>query len=204
VGVVSGSNGNNVIELASAASAGTIGGLGSSFTGFGTVTIDTSASWTLTGSNRVADLTDDGALALGANARLDVTAAVDQHSTGVFDMGVNSRLEFAADRGASDRIAFLRPSELLIDNASAFGTGLGTTGYQGPLLRDFGIGDSIDLKDVVLAGAGLRFTQASGLLQISASHGATVATLAFDTASLGSGTFHAANDGTGHVRLTHS
>jgi hypothetical protein len=72
------------------------------------------------------------------------------------------------------------------------------------LLLDFGTGDQIGLKDVVLAGAGLTFNAGSGLLQITSGSGAGVATLHLDTASLGSGSFHLSDDGTKHVLLTHS
>ncbi len=65
VGNVIGGSGANTMELASAASAGTIGGIGSSFTGFGSILVDAGAAWTLTGANTVASgasLTDAGVL----------------------------------------------------------------------------------------------------------------------------------------------
>ena len=65
VGNVIGGSGANTMELASAASAGTIGGIGSCFTGFGSILVDAGAAWTLTGANTVASgasLTDAGVL----------------------------------------------------------------------------------------------------------------------------------------------
>lgn len=41
---------SNTMELASGTSAGTISGIGSQFTGFGTIQLDTGASWTLAGN----------------------------------------------------------------------------------------------------------------------------------------------------------
>ena len=44
----------NTLELGSAASAGTLSGLGSSFVDFGTVTVDSGAQWALAGNNTLA------------------------------------------------------------------------------------------------------------------------------------------------------
>ncbi|HEX3881554.1 MAG TPA: hypothetical protein VHW66_02745 [Stellaceae bacterium] len=62
-GAVDGGAGTNTLELASAANIGTITGLGTSFVGFGTITVDSGARWHLTGSNTIASgyrLTDSG------------------------------------------------------------------------------------------------------------------------------------------------
>ena len=67
-GIVTGGNsiGSTVVstlELASGASAGTLGGIGTQFVKFGQVTVDAGASWTLTGANTIlsgATLTDSG------------------------------------------------------------------------------------------------------------------------------------------------
>jgi len=53
------------IELAAGSGSGTIGGFGSNFTGFKTLTVDSGAQWTITGSNSLASgttLTDSGTL----------------------------------------------------------------------------------------------------------------------------------------------
>jgi hypothetical protein len=62
-GLVDGGSGNNTIELA--AGTGSLAGLGTSFTNFGTVTLDSGGSWTLTGNSTVATgvtLTSSGTL----------------------------------------------------------------------------------------------------------------------------------------------
>ena len=51
VGNVIGGSGANTLELAAGEAAGSLGGLGSSFTGFGTVAVDPGATWTLIGAN---------------------------------------------------------------------------------------------------------------------------------------------------------
>jgi hypothetical protein len=60
--------GGNVLELASAASTGTLSGLGSKYKNFGTVTVDSGANWVHGGSNTFASggtLTDGGTLTVG-------------------------------------------------------------------------------------------------------------------------------------------
>jgi hypothetical protein len=148
-------------------------------------------------------VTNDGSLSIAAGGTLDVTASVDPLSNGLFQINANSLLEIAANTGAADRMKFLGAGKLTIDAAAQFGAHVGTTTYAGPLIESFVNGDKIDLKDVLLTGALLSYTSATGLLHITQG-GAGVATLAFETSSLGAGSFHAANDGTGHLLLTHS
>jgi hypothetical protein len=65
IGNVDGGGGNNTLELASATSAGTISGFGTSFQNFGSITVDAGAQWTITGSNTLASTTSatiDGTL----------------------------------------------------------------------------------------------------------------------------------------------
>ncbi|MBV9250677.1 MAG: hypothetical protein JO227_15690, partial [Acetobacteraceae bacterium] len=130
-----------------------------------------------------------------------VTGAVDAASTGVFQLDGKS-LEAAAALGAQTQISFLGASQLTIDNAAQFGTGVSTGAYAGPLLENFGTDDKIDLKGFSLSGASLYFNAASGVLQISNS-AAQVASLAFQTASLGAGAFHAGSDGSSGIFITH-
>jgi hypothetical protein len=79
---------------------------------------------------------------------------------------------------------------------------MGTTAYAGPLLQGFGAGATVDLRDITAVGATMTYTAATGVLQIA--NGTQHASLHFDIASLGSGSFHLGNDGTGHVLLTRS
>jgi hypothetical protein len=63
------------LELTSAHSRGTIGGLGTSFTNFGTVTVDAGARWTLAANNTIARLADAGTVTIGGST-LAVTGVV--------------------------------------------------------------------------------------------------------------------------------
>src|SRR5262249_4865922 len=53
IGNVDGRGGSNTLELASAASGGTISGLGSKSLKFGTIPVDAGAQWTITGTNTI-------------------------------------------------------------------------------------------------------------------------------------------------------
>lgn len=201
-GKVFGGSGSNTLELASGG-AGTTGSIGSQFLNFGTVVVDAGASWTLTGTNTMGTVTNNGTLAVGTSSTLDVTGAVSPGSTGLFQLNSASVLEVLADTGAANKMQFLGAGEVIVDKAANFGTNVGKTTYTGPLIENFGTAAKIDLKDVSVSGSVLNYASATGLLQIT--QGSTgVATLAFQNSSLGTGTFHSGNDGTGHLLLTHS
>ena len=201
--VLAGSSGSNTLELTSGASAGSIGGIGGSIYGFGTVAVDTGATWTLAGSNTAGTVLNNGALAVASNGSLNVTTAIDPLSTGVFDLNNNSVLTIATDTGTADKMAFLGSAEAIIDTASLFGTNVGLSNYAGPLIEDFKAGDSFDLANIAAAGVTLDYTSSTGLLQV-VSGGADVASLLFQNFSLGSGTFHSASDGGSGLLITHS
>jgi hypothetical protein len=80
---------------------------------------------------------------------------------------------------------------------------VGTSTYAGPQLQDFAAGDSIDLKGFGAAGAAFQFDSATGILQIT-NGAAQHASLNFQPASLGAGTFHAATDGNGGTFISRS
>jgi hypothetical protein len=200
-GTVRAGGGNNTLELAQGVSAGSIGGLGIAFTGFGSVAADSGANWTLNGSNTAGTVSNDGTLAIASGGSLDVQTAIDPASTGLFELNANSSLEMASDLGSSDQLAFLGPSEAIIDSASLFGTNVGQSNYAGPLIEDFASGDSIDLKDIALAGVSLDYASTTGLLQVF-SGGTDVASMLFQTSSLATGVFQSSDDGSGHTLIT--
>ena len=198
VGKVSGGGGSNTLELASGGS-GTVGSIGASFVGFTALAVDSGSTWTLTGGNTIGSVSNVGALTLASSASLHVTTAVDPASTGIFKLDASSVLEVLADKGTSDKIQFIGTGELIVDKAANFGTNVGKTTYNGPLIQTFTAGDSIDLKDIAASGT-LSFTAATGLLQIN-DGAAAVATLKFENAAPG---FQGKDDGTGHLLITHS
>ena len=198
--VFSGSvNGNGgVLELT--AGTGSIGSIGSSsFSGFQTLIDDAGGDWTLTGSNSIANVTDNGSLV--AAGSLHVSTAVSSTSTGQFDLQAGGLLEVAADAAANSQIDFLGASQLTIDNAALFGTGVGGSSYAGPLLENFVTGDTIDLHSFSATGAALLYNPADGLLQIT-NGSSQVATLDFQNSTLGTGSFSFASDGSGGIKIT--
>ena len=200
--VFSGSvNGNGgVLELT--AGTGSIGPIGSSsFSNFQTLTDDAGGDWTLTGSNSIANVTDNGSLVVAGS--LHVSTAVSSTSTGQFDLQAGGLLEVAADAAANSLIDFLGASQLTIDNAALFGTGVGGSSYAGPLLENFVTGDTIDLHSFSATGAALLYNPADGLLQIT-NGSSQVATLDFQNSTLGTGSFSFASDGGGGIKITHS
>jgi hypothetical protein len=200
-GKVDAGGSGNTLELAQGASPGSITGIGSSFTGFGTVAVDSGANWTLTGSNSTGTMLNNGTLAVGVGASLNITTAVDPASAGLFVLNNGSLLEIAADVGSGNQLSFLGASEAVVDTAALFGTNVGQSTYTGPLIENFGIGDSIDLKDIGFAGVSLNYTSATGLLQV-ASGASNVASLLFQNSTLLAGTFQSADDGFGHTLIT--
>ena len=118
-----------------------------------------------------------------------------------------SLLEVAADTAASSKISFLGTSgdTLVVDFVGQFGTNIGSSSYTGPKLENFGTLDTVDLRNVVFIGATIdsyTTAAAAGLLQLHS--GTTKATLLFDNATVGTGSFHlAADSGTG-TALTRS
>ena len=198
--VFSGSvNGNGgVLELT--AGTGSIGSIGSSsFSGFQTLIDDPGGDWTLTGSNSIANVTDNGSLVVAGS--LHVSTAVSSTSTGQFDLQAGGLLEVAADAAANSQIDFLGASQLTIDNAALFGTGVGGSSYAGPLLENFVTGDTIDLHSFSATGAALLYNPADGLLQIT-NGSSQVATLDFQNSTLGTGSFSFASDGSGGIKIT--
>lgn len=219
--------GANVLELAQGSSAGSIA-FGANFTGFGSIAVDSAANWTLSGTNTIGKLptygalsvansgtldvngnttlgtiVNNGTIALATNASLDVLTDIDPSSAGVFDLNNGALMTINADTGGAYQIAFVGTSEVNINNSTAFGSNVGLTTYTGPLIEDFGIGDTIIFKNFDGLNATSSFSSSSGLLQIDIA-GTPVASLLFQTSSLGSGTFHTALASGSSMALTHS
>ena len=86
---------------------------------------------------------------------------------------------------------------------SRFGLNVGSTAYTGPLIENFAAGDTIFLKGLVPAGLAPVYSPATGLLQIT-NGTTTLASLAFDKATLAPGTIELTGDGLGDTLLTHT
>ncbi len=158
------------------------------------------------GSGTIADtryaISNDGTIEANGGT-LAIATAIDPASSGTFELNASSVLEIAADQGTADTMSFLGPSELIIDDVGKFGLNVGTSAYTGPLVENFASGDTILLKNLLPAGLAPLYNPATGILQIT--NGATsFASLAFDNATLGAGTFELAGDGLGDTVLTRS
>ena len=183
-GLVSG--GNGTLELASGASSGAITGLNTgSFKNFAALVVDAGASWTLSGSNTIASVTDDGSLV--------ITGALPAATYQIGAAGGGGTLEVASAPSAASPISFLGNSKLIIDSAAGFGANIGNASYMGPLLEGFVSGDTIDIKSFSAANASYTYNLVTGLLQIV--NGSQTASLDFQTSTLGSGAFSLTSDG---------
>jgi hypothetical protein len=205
VGTVDG-GGAGTLELLGGNTTGSISDIGSNFVGFTSAEEGSGARWTLNGSNSIGTLTDNGTLVVAGS--FDVSANLDPAGTGTVQIRSFATLEVAAVLGQGPSITFLNHGELVVDAAASFGTGIGTPGYVGPLLEHFGASAKIDLADIAptvgSAGLVLDYDTASGLLTVSRAGGSAVASLQFQTSSLGAGSFHTASDTHGGTLLTHS
>ena len=181
--------------VAGGPSTGSIGGLSTTTSGtfqnFQTLTVDTGAAWTLTGANTITNIIDNGSLV--------VTGSLPAAN---IQIGGGAALEVASAPATPSPIVFAASalkSTLKIDNYATFGTNVGGSSYSGPLLENFGAGDTIDIANLSAAGATLSYNSATGLLQIT--NGAKVASLSFQNSSL-SGAFALSSDGGTGVYLT--
>jgi len=165
--------GAGTMDLA-AGGPGTTGDL----SGVGTLAIASGAHWTLDGTNTVGDLADAGILSLAAHAQLTITGAIE---------GEN----------AAARIQFLGAADLSL----AFSGPLAAPSPAGLYIQDFSAGDTIVLNDATASGLSLAYTATTGDLQLE--RGASVlATLHFQTSSLGQGAFHLTAGPAGQALLT--
>jgi hypothetical protein len=216
-----GSGANKLIEKAGATISGTIFGGGGSLElandgtpvtmtsniSVGTLIVDPGTTWSVTANANVPNIVNNGTVAIASGTSLDVSSAVDPSSSGVFQLMTKGSLELGAILGSALKIQFRGSgptNKLTIDNASKFGTNVGSASYAGPLLENFTAGDVIDVRSIGSTGLSLNYSAASGDLQITGASGAALGTLAFQNSTLGSGTFHAAADPFGGTLITHS
>ena len=172
-----------------------------------TAAVAVGATLTVSGTEIVANLLNNGTVSIGSGASLDISTDLDPASAGIFNLTSKGSLEIAEILGTNAKIVFLGTmpaNKLTIDKAADFGLHVGINSYAGPLLEDFKAGNIIDLKGISSTGLKLTYAAASGDLQIASGGGAAVGTLRFQNATLGAGTFHIKTDGVGGTLLTHS
>jgi T5SS/PEP-CTERM-associated repeat protein len=141
--VAAGPASESVLELASASAAGTLSGLGASFAGFGTITLDAGADWTLAGASTLGagqSLADYGSLTaagLFTNDGLIITdpsvmvfdSAVT--GTGTIEIGADSDVVFFGSVASSETIVFLGSTgTLTINDPAEFKAAIIGTGHE--------------------------------------------------------------------------
>ena len=173
---------SNVLELASAASTGTITGLGDSIIGFAQITVDANAAWMLAGRDTIvsgatlsvlngASLTDAGALENDGGIVLDPSTLTvgSLIGTGSVTIGAGSTFEAQATVSSGETIRFAGNKGYL-----HFDTPGGVAGD----VTNFGLGETIDLKgvdpaSVTFQGGQLGFTGGSFSLALAGAHPVT-------------------------------
>ena len=207
-GAVMGGSGANTLQLAGGSGsitelsggAGTVTENGSwSFSNFQTIGVDAGGLWLLDGE--VPTVVDNGIVEVRGS--LTVSSAIDPGSVGTFQLDDASVIEVAAALGTGLRMSFLGSSELIVDDPSLFGIGVGTAAYAGPQLQNFGASGVIDLPSFDATGASVQFDASTGLLQIANSFSQN-ASLVFQTSTLGIGAFSVGSDGGGGTLLMRS
>jgi Hint domain len=189
VGLVNGGNAigagsTSTLELASSASTGTLNGLGSSYTNFAQITVDSNASWTLTGTNTLqtgGTITNNGTLSLTSASFADAGALVNNGvilvdpstltaasltGAGSSTIGASGTLIAQGTVSSGETIDFGGANSVLqISNAAAFA---GT-------IAGAGVNNTIDLTGLTYT-VGATGTVTGGMLTITS--GANSATLA--------------------------
>jgi len=166
----------NVLELAAGTAAtGTIAGIGPSFTGFGSVTVDAGAAWTLTGANTLATgttftnagsltvsaatLTDAGALVNNGQILIDPSSVTVASLAGIgtVTIGAGSTLDVTGSISAGQTIVFADATGVL---------DLGAPSQASGVIGGFVSGDIIDLTGIAHAGSDKVNLLAGNTLQV--------------------------------------
>jgi hypothetical protein len=173
---IGGKSASNTLELASAASAGTLSGLGTKFVDFVQTTIDADASWVFNGANTIeagttltelsgARVTVSGTLVNDGSIAIDPSTltAGGLAGTGVVTIDAGSTLEVQGTVASGETVMF--------DGSGAY-LHLDTPGSVAGSVTNFDVGETIDLKgvnplSVLYVGGLLSFT--SDVLGLSAS-----------------------------------
>ncbi len=161
------STAQNTLDLASSVNSGTLTSLGTQFTGFQTLEIDSGAKWLFSGANNLASggtLINSGTATI-ANT-LDITGAV--MGSGTLVVASGATLEIGGALAATQTIDFTGAN-----GVAQFGATAGLSGILSGLVA----GDTIDLSSLASAGATATLESGNTLLVNS---GATSVTLTLD------------------------
>ena len=178
-GNLSGAASASYLELASAATLGTLAGLGTQFVNFRRVALDAGASWSLTGATIVtgqtltalagSTLADAGALYNYGVVALDPSTLTvgSLLGSGVAMLGAGSTLDLQATLASLGTIAFAGSAELL----------LATPTFVAGSIQSFAAGGTIDLAGVdpasVSFASGHLYFGSSGSMLLNLASGGT-------------------------------
>ncbi len=190
---IGGTNASNTLELASAASAGTLsGGLGTEFVDFVQTTVDADASWVFNGANTVeagttltelsgSHLTITGTLVNDGSIVIDPSTLVagGLTGTGVVTVDAGSTLEVQGAVASGETV--------MLDGSGAY-LHLDTPGGVAGSVTNFDVGETIDLKgvnppSVSYSGGLLSFSGGSFALSLTNS-GSVIASASGDGAAV--------------------
>lgn len=166
------STGSDALELTGGTGTGTISGIGSKYTGFGTLSLDANAQWVFAGNNALtgalnvasgATLTDTGALTSNFAVTNNGLITTDPSSivfnsavtgTGMIDIGVGSDVTFNASVASGQTIVFEGATGTLT---------LGDPVEFGATVTQFAAGDTLLLDGFVVNPAATTYVANTGL-----------------------------------------
>jgi hypothetical protein len=187
VGAVIGA-GADTIELAAGSAAGTLSGLGTSFTGFDAITVDAGAKWRLSGDASLIGFTNDGVIVIEHRDDLVLgPVGEDAGAHGVIDLASHGIAEFDGAVATGQKFVFKDATgTVLLDDPKAFRA----------TIAGFRAGDVIDITGEKADGV----VCANGKLQVT-EHGKTVADLRL-AGNFTTSEFVLASDGNGGTDIT--
>jgi hypothetical protein len=202
--------GGNTLYLAAGSGTGTISGLGSQYTGFGTVDVGIGASWQLTGYNNLNEgstLTNDGVLSL-SNAVLTDTGGVVNNGAISLDPSTmtlagltGTGLDTIIDTSTLTVTGEVSAGQTIIFSGSGGDFGIGDLAAMAGTISGWGTTGTIDLSSETY-GAVTNVTITTGnVLQVTDTNG--IYNLQLDPTQSFSGLFaHQSQDSTGDTELT--
>jgi hypothetical protein len=150
--VTGGASASNTLELASGASAGTLTGLGSSYVGFGQITVGAFASWMLDGTNTISSgqtLTELSGASLIDTGTLENDGVIVLDPSILTVAGLTGTGSVTIDAGSTvDAQGTIAGGETLAFGGSGAFLHLDNPGSVAGTVTNFDFGETIDLKGV--------------------------------------------------------
>ena len=98
-------------------------------------------TWTVSTATTVANILNNGTIAIAKGGSLDVSTAINPSSSGLFQLATRGTLEIGAILGSGLKIQFAGnagANDLIVDGTANFGIHVGTRSYAGPTLENCG------------------------------------------------------------------